>query len=332
VRGHKSEAAKEHVLSTKKWLIIGLAIGLLVACGSKSDPPATLTLAPTLAVSTDATPVVADTNVPAATAPPTPIPATETPVPTPTPTEIPLAARVNGEPILLADYEQEVASAGSAATGRQVLDAMIETLLLEQAAATVGITVTDEQLDEIIQADVDAVGGLEAFRERLASNNMTEEEYREKVRSNLIAQRVQMEVPGEVPDSIEHVHARHILVGTQEEAEAILAQLQDGADFDTLARTYSLDVSTRDRGGDLGFFPQGLLLAPELEETAFSLAPGEISEVVHSELLGYHIVQVLEKEERAVNEQELDLIRASRIRHWREELWANATIERLIEP
>jgi foldase protein PrsA len=199
-------------------------------------------------------------------------------------------------------------------------------------AAAAGVTITDEQLDDIIQADIEAVGGREAFEARLVSNNLTAEEYREQVRANVVAQRVQMQMPVDIPDTLEHVHARHILVATQAEAEAILAQLREGADFGTLAQTYSLDVSTRDRGGDLGFFPRGLLLAPELEEAAFALAPAQISDVVHSDLLGYHIVQVLEREERPTDEQNLELIRTNQINLWREQLWAGASIERFIEP
>jgi parvulin-like peptidyl-prolyl isomerase len=246
-----------------------------------------------------------------------------------------LAARVNGQPILLADFEREVARAGNAVTPSEVLDAMIETLLLEQAAAAAGITVTDEQLDGIVQADIEAIGGREVFEERLASNGMTEEEYREQVRTNLVAQAVQMQVAEEIPETAEHVHARHILVATQEDAEAILAQLREGADFADLAQTYSLDVSTRDRGGDLDYFPRGVLLAPEVEEAAFALGPGQISDVVHSELLGYHIVQVLEREQRPISEMNLEILQANEresIRRWREQLWADATIERLVEP
>lgn len=309
-------------MRTWKWLIIWLAFVLLIGCSPKEKP----TLIPSLAATT--APTLAPTTA-AATFTPTP-PPTETP--SPTPTEVPLAARVNGQPILLADFEREAALAGDAVTRRQVIDAMIETVLLEQAAASAGINVTDEQLEEIIQNDIATVGGQEVFEQRLASNNMTEEEYRERVRANLVAQRVQMQVPGEIPETAEHVHARHILVATQEEAEAILAQLRDGADFDTLARSYSLDISTRDRGGDLGFFPRGLLLAPELEEAALALAPGQISDVVRSELLGYHIIQVLEREERPIDEAAMELIRANQIRRWRENLWTEASIERYIEP
>jgi parvulin-like peptidyl-prolyl isomerase len=325
VPDRKLGSTKEHNLANWKSFIVWLALGLLIGCGNKGTPPPTATLVPTLALP-EAVTVTATTVVP------TSIPATETPLPPSTPTEVPLAALVNGQPILLADFEREVARAGDAATGREVLDAMIETLLLEQAAVSAGITIADDQLDEIIQTDIDNVGGREVFEARLAANNMTEEEYREQVRANLLAQRVQVQLPGELPDAVEHVHARHILVATQEDAEAILAQLRDGGDFALLAQTFSLDVSTREQGGDLGFFPRGLLLAPELEDAAFSLAPGEISDVVHSELLGYHVVQVLEREERPVGEQEVELIRASQVRRWREQLWADASIERFIEP
>jgi len=305
-------------LRTWKWLATALICISVASCSPKTKPA--LTLAATIAP---------PTNIPATpTLTPAPTP-TETPPPTPTP--LPLAAMVNGQPILLADFEREMTHAGEQTSPRLVLDAMIEMTLLEQAAAATGIVVTDEEIDALLQADIDAVGGREEFERRLASNDMTEAEYRAQVRANLLAQRVQMQT-AEIPATVEHVHARHILVATQAEAENILAQLRAGADFDALARTYSLDVSTRDHGGDLDFFPRGLLLSPELEEAAFALAPGQISDVVHSELLGYHIVQVLECEERPLAEAVRSLIQDNLSRRWREQLWAGATIERFVEP
>jgi parvulin-like peptidyl-prolyl isomerase len=255
--------------------------------------------------------------------------------PLPTPTEIPLAARVNGQPIYLADFERELARAGEAATPQQVLDAMIETLLLEQAEANAGLAINDDELDAAVQADIEAAGGREVFEAWLASNAMTEQDYRAGVRANLLSERVQAQFLEELPSVAEHVHARHILVATHQEAEDILAQLQGGADFATLAQVHSLDVSTRDRGGDLDFFPRGVLLAPELEEAAFALAAGQISGVIQSELLGYHVIQVLERQERPLDESALEVIKANQreaARRWREQLWSQATIERFIEP
>jgi hypothetical protein len=260
---------------------------------------------------------------------------TPTPTPTPTPTEVPLAARVNGEPIYLADFERELARAGEAATPGQVLDAMIEMLLLGQAEANAGIIISDDELEAAVQADVEAAGGREVFEDWLASNAMSEQDYSEGLRANLLSERVQAQFLQELPDVAEHVHARHILVATQQEAEELLAQLQGGADFATLAQQYSLDVSTRDRGGDLDFFPRGVLLAPELEEAAFALAAGQISGVVQSELLGYHIIQVLERRDLPLDESTREVIEANQreaARRWREQLWSQATIERFIEP
>lgn len=307
-----------------KWLVVWLVLSLFVGCGPKNDP--TPTLVPTLAPPPTARPTF--------TLMPTPT-HTPTPTPLPTPTEIPLAARVNGQPIYLADFEHELARAGEAATRQQVLDAMIEMLLLEQAEASAGLAISDAELDAAVQADIEAAGGREVFEAWLAANAMTEQDYRAGVRANLLSERVQAQFLQELPSVAEHVHARHILVATHREAEDILAQLQGGADFATLAQEHSLDVSTRDRGGDLDFFPRGVLLTPELEEAAFDLEPGQISGVIQSELLGYHVIQVLEREERPLDESALEVIKANQretAHRWREQLWSQATIERFIEP
>jgi len=315
-------------LRINRWSVLVAVSALIIGCSPKVKPSPTLV--PTLNLPSK---TAAATTLPTTTA--TPVP-TATPLPThtpaPTATPIPLAAIVNGQPILLDEYEREVSRAGGAVPPEAVLEAMIETSLLEQMATSAGVTVSDEELEELIQNDIDALGGRATFEERLRNNDLTEEEYREKVRSSLIAQRLQMQVAQEVPETMEHVHARHIVVDTREEAEAILAQLREGADFGTLAQTYSQDVSTRNRGGDLGFFPRGLLLVPELEDAAFELDLAQISDVVESSLLGFHIIQVLEREERPLDTVDAELIRANFIRHWREELWANASIERLVEP
>lgn len=89
------------------------------------------------------------------------------------------------------------------------------------------------------------------------------------------------------------VHARHILVEDEDEANDLKAQLDDGADFAELAEENSTDSGTAANGGDLGFFPEGQMV-PEFDEAAFSLDIDEISEPVQSDF-GYHIIQVLER-------------------------------------
>jgi peptidyl-prolyl cis-trans isomerase SurA len=73
-------------------------------------------------------------------------------------------------------------------------------------------------------------------------------------------------------------------------AESILVQLRRGADFETLARRYSDDPGTKERGGDLGWFRRGQMVQA-FERVAFALRPGEISGVVETPF-GFHIIKL----------------------------------------
>lgn len=96
----------------------------------------------------------------------------------------------------------------------------------------------------------------------------------------------------------EEVHARHILVETQEEADAIKAVLDAGGDFATIAQEKSIDPGSGANGGDLGFFAKGMMV-PEFETAAFALAnPGDVSAPVQSQF-GWHIIKLEEKRESA---------------------------------
>jgi len=90
----------------------------------------------------------------------------------------------------------------------------------------------------------------------------------------------------------EEVHARHILVPTEDEAKAILAQLKGGADFATLAKEKSKDPGAAE-GGDLGYFTKGQML-PEFSAVAFKLDKGQISDPVKTQF-GWHIIKVEDK-------------------------------------
>jgi peptidyl-prolyl cis-trans isomerase C len=91
------------------------------------------------------------------------------------------------------------------------------------------------------------------------------------------------------------VHARHILVPTEEEAKAIKADLDKGADFAKLAKEKSKDPGAAD-GGDLGFFTKEQMV-PEFSAVAFALAPGKVSDPVKSQF-GWHVIKVEEVRDR----------------------------------
>jgi peptidyl-prolyl cis-trans isomerase D len=99
----------------------------------------------------------------------------------------------------------------------------------------------------------------------------------------------------------EQVRASHILFKTEgkddaavkKQAEEVLAKAKAGADFAKLATQYSEDEASKAKGGDLDFFSKGQMV-PEFDKAAFSMKPGEISDLVKSQY-GYHIIKVIEK-------------------------------------
>ncbi|WP_322514849.1 peptidylprolyl isomerase [Rhodopseudomonas palustris] len=93
----------------------------------------------------------------------------------------------------------------------------------------------------------------------------------------------------------QEVHARHILVETEDEAKAVAEELKKGADFAELAKKKSKDPGASD-GGDLGFFTKDQMV-PEFSAVAFALEPGKISDPVKSQF-GWHIIKVEEKRNR----------------------------------
>ncbi len=90
----------------------------------------------------------------------------------------------------------------------------------------------------------------------------------------------------------EEVHARHILVPTEDEAKAVLADLKKGADFAAVAKEKSKDPAAAE-GGDLGYFTKDQMV-PEFSAVAFKLGKGELSEPVKTQF-GWHIIKVEDK-------------------------------------
>ena len=99
----------------------------------------------------------------------------------------------------------------------------------------------------------------------------------------------------------QEVHARHILVETEDEAKAVAEELKKGADFAELAKKKSKDPGASD-GGDLGFFTKDQMV-PEFSTVAFALEPGKISDPVKSQF-GWHVIKVEEKRNRKAPEFE----------------------------
>jgi len=266
---------------------------------------------------------------------------TETPTITATPTATPepLAAKVNGESITLEEFAHELSryekaqqqlGTDLATLGdyrHSVLNSMIEEHVAAQAAIGSGRSVPDDQVDTLVESIRQARGGETGFEAWLNDNYYTVEEFRESIQRQLLVQVATDGVASQVPTTAEQVHARHILVGNENLANTLLSQITGGADFTKLVSTYSQDYSTRESGGDLGWFSRGVLTVPEVEAAAFSLQPGQTSQVVKSRL-GYHIVQTLEREAaRALSPSALEILRRQAVEQWLAQQMQKATIE-----
>lgn len=261
------------------------------------------------------------------------------------PTTPPLAALVNGEPIMMAEYQRLLdqfemsfkeqgldteSEETLAALRRQVLEQMIDQELIEQGAAREGISVSEEEIVACIEEGKREMESEEKFNEWLRANAMTYDDLKAMLRSQLLSNALRDKVTASITTTAEQVRARHIMVTTEGKAREVLAELQAGGDFAALARQYSEDETTKDHGGDLGFFPRGIM-PPEFEEAAFALSPSQVSGVVKTPF-GFHIVQVLERDPaREVLPEMLSALRQQAFMRWLEEQRARATIERFVE-
>jgi peptidyl-prolyl cis-trans isomerase C len=220
---------------------------------------------------------------------------------TPAPTEAPMAARVNGEGILLSDYEQELQRYQAGAADLQievsaqdareaVLDYLIEQTLFKQAAQENGYTVSDAELVQKIIELAEARGGQASLDAYLSENFYSQDSFRSAVARELAVIWMRNYLIDQAPATAEQVRARQILVNSQNEAIAVQRRLEVGTPFSDLA--YEYDPLT---GGELGWFPRGYLFQPAVEEAAFALQPGQYSGTIETNY-GFHIVEVIERD------------------------------------
>ena len=195
---------------------------------------------------------------------------------------------------------------------KNILSQLIDYELLYQQAQTEKVKISNDEIDLEIDGIKDNFSSPEEFNEALKANNITIVQLKEDIKRQLMINSILEETRNQISisdeelleyynenkDSFlepEQVHARHILVETEEEANNLLLQLKEGlTDFAELAKEKSIGPSAPN-GGDLGFFARGQMVK-EFEDAAFSLEPSEISGVVQTQF-GYHIIKCEERKE-----------------------------------
>jgi foldase protein PrsA len=198
-----------------------------------------------------------------------------------------------------------------------------------QLADEQGIVVDTEEIEAevaAVQGQVQADPSIPDWQSFLDAYSLTEESIREFLRYELLVQQLSESIA--TVQQVVHVNASHILVETEELALEIVERLEAGEDFAALAAEFSIDPGSKDNGGDLGWFPSGVMV-PEFESAAFSLEPGQTSGPVRSSF-GFHIIRVYGKEARDLDPSLSAQVDQQRFQVWFETQKGAADIERLV--
>lgn len=203
------------------------------------------------------------------------------------PAEDRVVAEVNGEPI----YESEVMAAmGNLPPQlRQMPPQMVVPMLADQLAT--GLLIAEQGYAEGLEDSEEVQERLADAERRIVQDVWLSREIEERVTDEAVEEAYQQYLEENPP--AEEVHARHILVETKEEAEALIQQLEEGADFATLANENSTDGNGTS-GGDLGYFSQEQMVEP-FGVAAFAMEPGTVSEEPVETQFGWHVIKVEDK-------------------------------------
>jgi peptidyl-prolyl cis-trans isomerase SurA len=249
---------------------------------------------------------------------------------------------------------------------KEILEQMInDNLLLIQAEKDTTIEVTSKEVESAAEEQMKKVksqfSSEEAFQDQLKAEQLTENElkkkYKEQIKKQMLIDKLTSKklsrvsvsnkevkdfyeaYKDSIEDQPESIKLSHILLeikpsqttmdSLKKKAEMVLSLVKKGEDFTKLAEKYSDDPSSTN-GGDLGFFKKGDMIE-KFEKVAFSLNPGETSDLVETEF-GYHIIKVEEKKDDLVHARHiLILVRPSREDTIRVENLADTLYDRLLK-
>lgn len=255
---------------------------------------------------------------------------TSTPEP-PTATPPPSAAVVNGEYITIAEFQAELARYKAAQTAlgntasdeeanKIVLEDMIAQVLFSQAARESNFNLTETDLQSRIDALASEIGGADMLAQWQSAHGYDDASFRLALKRSIEAAWMRDKIIADVPDALEQIHARQILTYNEVNAQAALARLNDGEDFDELAAVY--DPVTR---GELGWVPRGYLLDARADEAVFSLQAGEYSGIIATDA-GFHIFKAVERKEHPLSPDALLTMQELALKNWLAERRAKSDI------
>jgi peptidyl-prolyl cis-trans isomerase C len=236
-----------------------------------------------LASSLLAAPAFAQTAAPAAPAPAPAAPAAPAPAaPAPAPAADPILATVNGAPIHMSDVQ----AAGNElpAQMQQLPPDQLFPLLVNQLIDRQALLVAAQ--NEGLQKDPKIQAAMQAAANEKLENAYVQEQIAPSITDAAVQAEYQKDYAGKPGPA--QVDAKHILVKTQAEAEAIIEKLNHGADFSKLAIKDSIDPGAKN-GGELGWFSQTEMV-PAFANAAFALQPGQYTKTPVQTQFGWHVI------------------------------------------
>lgn len=141
----------------------------------------------------------------------------------------------------------------------------------------------------------------------------------------LMRVKVQESLSTEIPAEQDQVWARHILVPTESEAQAVLDRLAAGENWNVIAADVSLDTSNKNNGGDLGWFSAGQMVA-KFNDAAFALEIGQTSAPIETQF-GWHIIQIVDRAVLPLKTSDLQLKQDLAFQQWLSDAKLNVPYE-----
>ncbi len=264
----------------------------------------------------------------------TEMPPTETPEPTPTMTPPPSSAVVNGLYIWNDDVDlkkQQLREAYEAigedvpaddALREEALNELIDETLFLAAADERGLRPSDEELDSRIRALSEEMGGDDKLREWRDKNHYTEESFRRALERELAASKMRSVIFDEKLANVEQIHVYRIQSDDRSDLTEVISRLDMGLSFIDLAKEF--DSVT---GGDMSWFPRGVLLDQGLEDRLFGMNAGEHTDIMEINR-SYNLFYIAEKQTgREMDMQVKQIARRQALAEWLEEYRGSASVE-----
>jgi peptidyl-prolyl cis-trans isomerase C/foldase protein PrsA len=245
----------------------------------------------------------------------------------------PAIAEVNGEKISQSDFDHRYGLVKTSYEGQQgvkfdeekdkeliknlenrTYDDLVLQKLISQDAEKKGIKVNNEEIEKTLnsfkQAQNQAVtDGYKIFLEQM---QLTEKDLHSEIEISQLYEKLQEKVTADITvsdadaqkyyndnkDKFQQpggIQIYHILVDSEQKAQEVLNKLKDNQDFAALAKEYSIDPGSKDRGGDVGVVNESTNFVPEFKKAVLALQPGQLNSQAVRSQFGYHIIKAGDK-------------------------------------